>query len=127
MRAGLVDIVDDTFVRATPPAVRAALDAAGVPSSAPGRWPLEVRVAASEDRGAKGVRWAAAGRITGRMEVWLEEVPAGTVVHHYVRGEATHRWRSPAWVARDHTLTWKQVVHEVKDTLEGRRAAPDGR
>lgn len=124
MRAGHVDIVDDTFVRAAPPAVRAALDAAGLPNGEPQRWPVEVRLAATEDRGAKGVRWAAAGRITGRMEIWLEPVPEGTLVHHYVRGEARHRWRSPAWVAREHTIGWKREVHAVKDSLERRRPAP---
>lgn len=119
-RAGAVDIVDDTFVRATPAQVRAALDARGVPADDLDRWPVGVTVPAREDRGAKGVRWAAAGRITGRMEIWLEPLPEGTLVHHYVRGEARHRWRSPAWVAREHTVGWKQVVHAVKDSLEGR-------
>lgn len=123
MRAGNVDIVDDTFVRASPAAVRAALDAAGLPADDPDRWPVEVRLAATEDRGTKGVRWAASGRITGRMEIWLEEIPEGTVVHHYVRGEARHRWRSPEWVARDHTTGWKRQVHLVKDSVERRVAA----
>mgnify|MGYP002653778981 FL=1 len=82
-----------------------------------------MRLAATEDRGTKGVRWAASGRITGRMEIWLEEIPEGTVVHHYVRGEARHRWRSPEWVARDHTTGWKRQVHAVKDSVERRVAA----
>mgnify|MGYP006873861716 CR=1 FL=1 len=46
--------------------------------------------------GAKGVRWVSTGRLVGSMEIWLEPVPGGTLVHHYVRGTGGHPWRSPA-------------------------------
>ena len=117
MRAGNVDIVDDTFVRASPAAVRAALDAVGLPADDPDRWPVEVRLAATEDRGTKGVRWAASGRITGRMEIWLEAGHGGTIVHHFVHGQQVggpRRW------TQAHRRRWKHGLNEIKDRLEGR-------
>lgn len=112
--APLVDIVDETFVRAAPESVRLAFDAAGVLD---GLWPgLDREIV--QDRGTKGVRWRTRGEVVGRMEIWLEEVPGGTIVHHFVRGEQhSGPWR---WAAA-HRRRWKSGVHEIKDRLEGRR------
>ena len=112
--APLVDIVDETFVRATPATVRAALDAPGVLDRL---WPgLDLEVV--QDRGAKGVRWRTGGEVVGRLEIWLEEVSGGTIVHHFVHGEQrSGPWR---WAA-SHRRRWKSGVHDIKDRLEGRR------
>ena len=110
----LVDVADETFVRAAPLTVRAALDAPGLLDRL---WPgIERRVA--QDRGAKGVRWWASGEVVGRAEIWLEEIPGGTIVHHFVHGE---RQGSGAcrWELR-HRRRWKNGIHEIKDHLEGR-------
>lgn len=108
-----VDIVDETFVRAAPLVVRASLDAPGVLDRL---WPGLAREVA-QDRGAKGVRWWASGEVTGRVEVWLEEVPGGTIVHHFVHGE--QRGGPRDW-ERSHRRRWKKGLHEIKDELEGR-------
>ena len=114
-RAGhVVDVVDETFIRAEPLRVRSALYAPGVLDEL---WPgLDREVV--QDRGAKGVRWRTGGEVTGRLEIWLEEVPGGTIVHHFVHGEqrgGPRRWET------SHRTRWKCGVHDIKDRLEGRR------
>lgn len=111
--APVVDVVDETFVRAEPRTVRAALDEPGVLDRL---WPgLQREVV--QDRGTKGVRWWAQGEVTGRVEIWLEGVPGGTIVHHFLRGEQQSGPRR--WEQR-HRRRWKAGVHEIKDRLEGR-------
>ncbi|HIZ99658.1 MAG TPA: hypothetical protein H9805_13920 [Candidatus Janibacter merdipullorum] len=109
----VVDIVDETFIRAEPLAVRSALVTDEVLDAL---WPgLEREVV--QDRGAKGVRWRTGGEVTGRLEIWLEEVAGGTIVHHFVHGEqhgGPRRW------ARTHRARWKGGLHVIKDRLEGR-------
>ena len=108
-----IDIVDETFIRASPEVVRACLDDAGWVAQV---WP-HVAPTVTRDRGVKGVRWAVTGQVVGEMEVWLEPFRDGVVVHHYVRG---HRGpRAPRDVATRHTLRWKRAVHGLKDRLEG--------
>ncbi len=110
----LVDVVDETFIRAEPAVVRSAFNEPGVLDAL---WPgLEREVA--QDRGTKGVRWWTGGEVTGRLEIWLEEVPGGTVVHHFVHGDRVcgpRRWSTV------HRRRWKGGVHDIKDRLEGRR------
>lgn len=112
-RARVVDIVDETFVRAEPLVVRARLEAPGVLDEL---WPGLERVVV-QDRGAKGVRWRCSGQVEGRMEIWLEPTGGGTIVHHFVHGTgpgAPRRW------AKAHRRRWKQGLNEIKDRLEGR-------
>lgn len=128
----LVDVLDDTFVRLPPAAVRA------LTASAWTGWLPDLRLGVEEDRGVKGVRWVAssatAPRLAGTAEVWLEPVPQGTVVHLYVRldpeaplvrGSALRRARRlPDRVRR----TWKRGLHDVTDQLaaEGRPVVEEG-
>ena len=111
-RAAGVDIVDDTFIRATPARIRAGLDDR--------EWTRSVfphlAMTVQRDRGAKGVRWRVDGQVVGEMEVWIEPFWDGAIVHHYVRG--TRGARAPRDVALRHTLRWKRAVHRLKDTLE---------
>ncbi len=37
------------------------------------------------DRGVQGVRWTVTGDRVGTMEVWLEDVLDGTVLHYFLR------------------------------------------
>ena len=37
------------------------------------------------DRGLDGIRWSVTGRWAGSLEIWLEEVGDGVLVHHYAR------------------------------------------
>lgn len=111
--APLVDIVDETFVRAAPDVVRARL---GDPGLLDGLFP-GVRREVVQDRGTKGVRWRIEGEVTGRMEVWLEAAHGGTIVHHFVHGQQVggpRRWMQA------HRRRWKHGLNEIKDRLEGR-------
>lgn len=115
-----LDVVDQTFVAAAPEQVAKEL-------ARPHRWrrwwpDLQLRV--MHDRGAAGIRWQVGGALLGTMEVWLEPVLDGTVVHHFLHADR------PALVPRDipaqvrgRRLQAKRVAFEVKRTLEaGRRA-----
>ena len=114
-----IDIVDETFIRASPQVVRECLDDRAWVGQV---WP-HLAPTVTRDRGLKGLRWAVTGQVVGEMEVWLEPFRDGVVVHHYVRG---HRGlRAPRDVATRHTLRWKRAVHALKDRLEG-GTSPDG-
>jgi hypothetical protein len=115
MRSGRIDIVDDTFINASPQAVRDRLEDSDWLTSV---WP-HLRREVRRDRGIKGVRWTVTGQVVGEMEVWIEPYRDGTLVHHYVRG--TRGPGAPRDVARRHTLRWKRAVHALKDFLEGNR------
>ena len=126
-----VDVTDDTFLRAPRAAVRrdTAEDWTG--------WLPDLELAVVQDRGEEGVRWRAgcrgADRCGGSAEVWLEDVPGGTVAHLYVRldpsgsaagaagsGDQTgrHATHLPDRVRR----TWKRGLHAWKDSQEGDRS-----
>jgi hypothetical protein len=78
-----VDVVDETFL-AVPPAVVAAEFAA--PERWPRLWP-DLQLQVMTDRGDEGVRWTVRGALVGSMEVWLEPVLDGTVLHYYLRAD----------------------------------------
>lgn len=80
-----IDVIDETFLAVPPPAVAAAF---ADPGTWPRRWPdLHLEVLA--DRGEQGVRWRVGGAWTGSMEVWLEPVLDGTVLHYFLRLDPT--------------------------------------
>ena len=109
-----VDIVDETYIQATPEAVSAMV---ADPHNHRRWWP-HLRVRTARDRGVKGQRWEIDGTITGTMEIWLEPFREGVILHHYVRGQGTGRRRRS--VGTRHTLRWKRDVTRLKDVLEGR-------
>ena len=107
-----VDIIDETFIRAAPAAIRAYFDDARTCAML---WPhLDLELV--RDRGPKGLRWRVGGAVTGEMEVWIEPFWDGAVVHHYVRGVRGRS--SPGDVVVRHRLRWKRAVHALKDCLE---------
>jgi hypothetical protein len=79
----VVDIHDETFVAVRAPALRARIVEAGLL----GRWFPGLRTRVFMDRGDKGVRWSVSGELDGSLEVWLENVPRGTLVHWFVRAD----------------------------------------
>ena len=123
-----VDLVDETFVVAD----RASLAAV---VSDPRRWALwwpGLALTVFMDRGLDGIRWSVAGRWIGSLEIWLEEVGDGVLVHHYARLDpvdphtggarpvptdlAGRRRAARARAAR--ATAWKRSVWSLKDELE---------
>lgn len=82
-RVPAVDIHDETFVAADASALRARIVEAGLVD----RWFPELSTRVFMDRGDKGVRWSVSGELDGSLEVWLEDVPRGTLVHWFVRAD----------------------------------------
>ena len=77
------------------------------------------------DRGAQGVRWSVVGDAwTGSMEVWLEAVGDGTVLHWFLRvdpvGEPLARRAATREGVRRQRAA-KAVAFALKDRLEAGR------
>jgi len=119
-RVPQVDVVDETFIVAPPRTVAAAF---ADPAAWRRFWP-DLVLAAYADRGAEGLRWTVRGALTGTMEVWLEPVLDGTVVHYFLRadlpGPATPRAEQKERHARQ--LAAKSVALGLKAALEDGRA-----
>ncbi len=125
VRVSSIQVADQTFVAAAPEKVAARVS---VPARWRAWWPdlvLDVR----EDRAEKGVRWTVAGPLTGTMEVWLEPVMDGTIVHYFLHAEPTGV--SPEGLASldlagmNHArrLAGKEMTFELKRHLEAGRPA----
>jgi hypothetical protein len=115
-----IQVADETFVAADPVAVGQAV---GDPASWRRWWP-DLQLTVVEDRADKGVRWTVAGPITGTMEIWLEPMLDGVVLHYFVHAEPSG---ATAWqLARmnlrklNHRrrVAGKEMAFEVKRTLE---------
>lgn len=116
-------MADETFVAASPEAVgRAVGDRAGWR-----RWFPDLLLEVVEDRAEKGVRWTVAGPLTGTMEIWLEPVLDGVVLHYFLHAEPTGavtaepaRMDLPDLNHR-RRVAGKRMAFEVKNTLEAGR------
>jgi hypothetical protein len=121
-----VDVVDETFI-AVPPA-RVAREFAD-PAAWPRFWP-DLRLKVGTDRGEQGLRWIVSGALVGSMEVWLEAVLDGTVLHYYLRADpagadgrpAPLPWRRGVAEAARRQRAAKAVAFGLKDLLEDGRA-----
>jgi hypothetical protein len=113
----VLDIADDTFVARPPEAVAAAV----ADPRAWARWWPDLQLAVTRDRGVKGVQWAVGGALTGSMELWLEPVRGGTVVHWYLRADppAPLTARRLQRVRDSRVRAWKVTAFTLKDGLEG--------
>jgi hypothetical protein len=120
-----VDVVDETFI--TVPPSRLAAEFAD-PGAWPRFWP-DLRLTVGTDRGEKGLRWIVGGALVGSMEVWLEPVLDGTVLHYYLRADPADAAGRPvplqprravAEAARRQRAA-KAVAMGLKDLLEGGR------
>jgi hypothetical protein len=121
-----VDVVDETFLAVPPARVAAAFADRG---AWPGLWP-DLRLEVLADRGDEGVRWTVGGALTGSMEVWLEAVLDGTVVHYFLRADPTGpnglpttwpRRRAVAETQRRQRAA-KRIAFALKARLEAGRA-----
>lgn len=112
-----LDIADDTFVRRPPAVVAAAV----ADRSAWRCWWPDLDLRLTRDRGAEGLQWDVGGPLAGTMELWLEQVGSGTVVHYYLRADPVEAC-SPRRLARQRrrrVLAWKRAAFALKDELEG--------
>jgi hypothetical protein len=80
-----IDVLDSTWICARPVEVATIV---AEPSNWRRWWP-RLDVVVDEWRGDKGVRWlvrpSERGRLAGSMELWLEQVFDGVVVHFFLR------------------------------------------
>jgi len=81
------------------------------------------------DRGRQGVQWQVGGTWAGRawngtMEIWLEAVLDGVVLHHYARldpvGPALHA-KELTSLNVTYVTNWKRHVFALKDEVESTR------
>jgi hypothetical protein len=118
-----IQIADETFVAADPAEVgRAIAD----PVSWRRWWP-DLRLTVVEDRGAVGHRWTVTGALIGTMEVWLEPVLDGVVLHYFLHAEpaAAAAWQLARMnlpkMNHRRRVAGKNMAFEVKSTLEASR------
>jgi hypothetical protein len=110
-----VEIADDTFIVAAP------ADVAMVVAD-PRRWRRwwpDLDLAVSRDRGPAGIVWSVHGPLEGEMEIWLEPVADGVVLHYLVRADTADP--RPARLRQRRTRDWKRHAHLLKDELEAGR------
>ena len=124
-------MADDTFIVADA-GVLAALVADPVRTR---EWWPDLELKLTRDRGRLGREWLAEGswsgtRWRGSMEIWLEPVLDGVILHHYVRwdplGEPLSASRVRRLAAR-YAYFWKRVVFSVKDEFEAGRQIGESR
>jgi len=121
----LVDLIDESFIVATPAEVAAAVHD---PDFWTQLWP-GLRLSVSADRGEQGIRWTCAGSLIGSAEVWLEESGDGMIVHCYLRADPRVNWsaRGIRRELRRRQRQVKRVTFALKDRLEGDRRPGVGR
>lgn len=80
-----------------------------------------------EDRAEKGVRWTVGGPLTGTMEIWLDPMLDGVLLHYFLHAEpagVTGRQLARLNVAKlNHRrrVAGKRMAFEVKARLEQSR------
>ncbi|HYB80081.1 MAG TPA: polyketide cyclase / dehydrase and lipid transport [Mycobacterium sp.] len=121
-----IQIADETFVAADGARVGAAI----ADQSRWRRWWPDLRLQVVEDRAAKGIRWTVTGALTGTMEIWLEPLLDGVVLHYLLHAEPTGLSAyqlaklNLAKMTHRRRVAGKKMAFEVKTTLE--RSRPVG-
>ncbi|HEY3748674.1 MAG TPA: polyketide cyclase / dehydrase and lipid transport [Pseudonocardiaceae bacterium] len=119
-RVPAVDIVDETFLVVPPKIVASAF---ADPAAWRRYWP-DLTLTVYLDRGDEGLRWTVRGALVGTMEVWLEPVLDGTVLHYFLRAElpASAGPRQMDIERRRRQLAAKRIALGLKAVLEDGRA-----
>lgn len=121
-----LDLVDETFL-AVPPSTLAA--AFADPRAWAHYWP-DLVLKVYRDRGDEGLRWTVRGALVGTMEVWLEPMLDGTLLHYFLRATPADTAGNPLRLKpRDLRRAYDQraraakaIALDLKETLEdGRR------
>lgn len=119
-KAANLDIVDETFLAVPPSTVAAAF---ADPASWVRYWP-DLVLDLYTDRGDEGLRWTVRGALVGTMEIWLEPVLDGTVLHYFLRA-APHGRPTPRELRREfdrRARASKAIALGLKEVLEDGRA-----
>jgi hypothetical protein len=126
----LVDLIDESFIVASPAAVAERLRNPRVWRE----WWPDLSLTVVMDRGLQGIRWSMTGALVGSCEVWIEVWKDGVIVHYFVRADPTRPGSdtesisgSPSRLARladrerrRRALAWKRRIFALKDELESR-------
>lgn len=125
-----IDIVDETFLAVPPGTVAAAF---ADPDAWRRYWP-DLRLEVYTDRGEKGLRWTVRGALVGTMEVWLEPVLDGTLLHYFLRATPSVPPRRPrdlhrefdrrARAAKGISLGLKEILEDGREPGEPPRPQP---
>lgn len=121
-----IQVADQTFVAAPGAQVGAVV----ADRSSWRRWWPDLQLHVVEDRADKGVRWTVGGPVTGTMEIWLDPMLDGVLLHYFLHAEPTGvtgrqlaRLDLPKLIHR-RRVAGKRMAFEVKARLE--RARPVG-
>jgi hypothetical protein len=120
-----VDVVDETFLVVSPRSLAVIF---ADPERCRQFWP-DLRLTVYADRGDQGLRWTVHGALVGTMEVWLEPVLDGTLLHYYLRADPVGRDgsaqplppRAAAAEVRRRQLAAKRLAFALKEEVEGDR------
>lgn len=119
-RVSAVDVVDETFLVVPPKIVASAF---ADPAAWRQYWP-DLTLSVYLDRGDQGIRWTVRGALVGTMEVWLEPMLDGTLLHYFLRADppAPTSPRETQRERRRRQLAAKRVSLGLKAVLEDGRA-----
>lgn len=114
-----IQIADETFVAADPAAVGRAVSN----RDAWRRWFPDLVLTVVEERAEKGMRWTVDGPLAGTMEIWLEPVLDGVVLHYFLHAEPSGGVvkTNAAKMTHQRRVAGKRMAFEVKGRLEAAR------
>jgi hypothetical protein len=118
-----IQVADQTFVAADPADVGKAVS----DQRSWRRWWPDLHLHVVEDRADKGIRWTVTGALTGTMEVWLEPMLDGVILHYFLHAEpaGVAAWQLArmdlAKMTHRRRVAGKQMAFQVKARLEASR------
>jgi len=118
--APAIDLVDETFLAVPPGTIAAAF---ADPAAWRRYWP-DLTLEVYTDRGEQGLRWTVRGALVGTMEVWLEPVLDGTLLHYFLRATPVPMPSRPRELMREHdrrARAAKAIALGLKEVLEDGR------
>ncbi|NKQ52995.1 polyketide cyclase / dehydrase and lipid transport [Amycolatopsis sp. K13G38] len=118
--APAIDLVDETFLAVPPSTIAAAF---ADPAAWRRYWP-DLTLEVYTDRGDAGLRWTVKGALVGTMEVWLEPVLDGTLLHYFLRATPVPTPARPRDLMRERdrrARAAKAIALGLKEVLEDGR------
>lgn len=89
------------------------------------RWWPDLSLTVTEDRGEKGIRWSVRGGVVGTMELWLEPVLDGVIVHYFLHAEPASASES-ATEQHARRVAGRAMTFELKREPRGREVSGRG-